>query len=43
MLSAMETLEQVATPLWDVLDGDAEPAAAAAEAAPPEDAARFEP
>jgi hypothetical protein len=43
MLSAMGNLERIMMPLWDVLDEDAEPAAAAGEVAPPEDAARFEP
>jgi len=43
MLSAMANLERIMMPLWDVLDEDAEPAVAACEVAPPEDAARFEP
>ena len=43
MLSAMESLEQLAMPLWDVLDEDAEPEAAAIAAGAREDAARFEP
>ena len=32
MLSAMENLETIAVPLWDVLDGSLEPEAAAAVA-----------
>jgi hypothetical protein len=43
MLSAMENVEQLAMPLWDVLDEDAEPEAAAGAAGAREDAARFEP
>jgi hypothetical protein len=43
MLSAFGNLEMVAIPLWDVLDEDATPEAAAAAAGAIEDAARFEP
>jgi len=43
MLSAIENVEQLAMPLWDVLDEDAEPEAAAVTAGAREDAVRFEP
>lgn len=43
MLSAIENIEQLVIPLWDVLDEDAEPEAAAAAAFPLQDVARFEP
>jgi|SRR5262245_70192 len=42
MLAAMENIERIAIPLWDVLDEDAAPEAAAAVTSPPEDVAPFE-